>query len=152
VVAHRRCVSAKRLHIENVLPLWGTTKWLPLCGNTFSMCFRKAVAHLMHIKDMQVFPRSGCTSYAYQRYASVSAKRLHIFDVLPLWGTEKPLPLCGNTLKMCFREAVAHRRCVSAKRLHIEDVLPLRVAHHMHIYNVQVLPGSGSGCISKMYK
>jgi hypothetical protein len=27
VVAHRRCVSAKRLHIENVLPLWGCTSY-----------------------------------------------------------------------------------------------------------------------------
>jgi hypothetical protein len=60
-----------------------------------------------------------------------SLKGLHIVDVFPKGDVlAKRLPLCGNTLKMCFREAP------STLWKHIEDVLPLWVAHLMHIKDV----------------
>jgi hypothetical protein len=139
-------------------PLWGTTEWLhiedvfpqsgspfgePQSGCTSSMCFREAeaplgnhkvVAHLMHIFDMQVFPRSPF-HFVEAHFQCVSAKRLHIEDVLPLWG-------CTS---------YAHQRCVpSPLGLHITDVLAKRKGLHIRDVFLSTEWKPLWGCTSQM--
>jgi hypothetical protein len=136
-------LSTEWLHIEDVLPLWGTTEWLhienvfPRSPFHFVETHRRCVStKWLHIEDvlplrvahLRCATPSGCTSTMCYPFG------LHIYDVLPLrvahlrCATDKRLhvPFREHIFDVPFHKVVAHRRCVSAKRLHIEDVLPLR--------------------------
>jgi hypothetical protein len=85
-------VLAKRLHIKNVFPQSGCTS---------KMCYPFGVAHHMHIRDVFLSAkRKGLHIVDVFRFADVLAKRLHIYDVHPLWvahGVNTPplLPRAG---------------------------------------------------------
>jgi hypothetical protein len=147
VVAHRRCVSAKRLHIFNVFPQSGCTS---------SMCFRKAVAHLrcstplgLHIictSEMCSFPQSGCTSKMCYPFGCTSYAHQRC---VPQRGRASEAEGAAHHRCVPFRqaEALAHQRCTSASEAaaHLMHIFDLGVKG-LHIKDVQVQKEKGS-CI-----